>query len=95
MIITVTQQPTDDISYFVDWSPFFSVNDGDALSSVDWTSTPSGLTLSGAATTVPDTSAVFVSGGSAGTVYKVTGTMTTAHGCVLSYSFNVGITDQP
>jgi hypothetical protein len=52
------------------------------------------LTLSNATTSEQNTSAVFVSAGVAGTVYSVTGSMTSVNGCTTSYTFHVGITDE-
>lgn len=69
-----TKHPGANLDYFEDWEDWLN---GDTIETSFWSASPSGLTLSGSSFT--DTRAtVFVDGGTLGTVYTLTNSITTA-----------------
>lgn len=66
---------------------------GDTLSTSTWTSTPSGLVLSNM-THDTTTTAVRVAGGTTGTIYTVTNTITTTQADTDEASFTLTVRDQ-
>ena len=64
-----TKPPAGKRPYGFDWRPF--LREGDTLASSSWSATPDGLTLSGSNFAPAGDTSVVVSGGSAGTTYKL------------------------
>lgn len=77
---TVTQQPSERLSYTVDYKDFLT--DGDNVSSVTSAITPTGLVID-EVTVADPLIKFFISSGSAGTKYKLELNVTTADGRVL------------
>ena len=71
------KDPDDTRRYGMDWQDVLA--DGDSLLAVEWSATPSGLTLSEAAIDGTEASTL-IEGGTAGTTYRVTCRATTAEG---------------
>ncbi len=77
---TVTQQPSERLSYTVDYKDFLT--DGDNVSSVTSAITPTGLVID-EVTVADPLIKFFISSGSAGIKYKLELNVTTADGRVL------------
>ena len=77
---TATQQPTEKLSYTVDYSE--ALTEGDNIDSVFAVVYPAGLTVTDVGAFDPRVK-FWVTGGTSGTSYKVTLTVTTADGRVL------------
>jgi hypothetical protein len=74
---TFTKQPAESLDYDIEYEDFLST--GDSVASGTAVATPSGLTVD-APLVVGTALKLWVSGGTAGTTYKVEVTMTTALG---------------
>ena len=68
------KDPQESIDYAVDWSDFLA--SGETISASSWASSSTALAI-GTVSATTDTTAVFVSGGTVGDVYRVTNKVTT------------------
>jgi hypothetical protein len=85
------KDPDDSLDYAIDMAQQMTL-DGDTIASVVW-SVPTGLT-EGASTVTTTKVSVVLSGGTAGSSYDITGTITTAGGRVYERSFTVEVVDR-
>jgi hypothetical protein len=76
---TNMKDPDETLDFGLDLTDW--LEDGDAISSASWT-VPTGMTEVSESTSSP-TTAVMTSGGTAGTTYRLKGTVTTTDGRVL------------
>ena len=77
VLATFTKQPADRLDYDFDYTRFLAATD--AIESAVFTVEPSGLVID-ATITEPTFTKVWLAGGTTGTTYKVTCTVTTDHG---------------
>lgn len=87
---TVTQQPTERLSYTINYAD--SLTDGDNLESATATVSPPGLTVDNVSALDPRVK-FWVTGGVPGTRYKVTITTTTADGRIFQDEVMFNIKD--
>jgi hypothetical protein len=81
----VTSSPSDNRDYSFDWS--LVLQSGENISTSTWAAT-AGVTV-GATTFTGSVTTAWVSGGSSGTTYTVTNTMTTSQGRTLARAFRL------
>ena len=91
----LTQYLTDQLDYPLNWSTWLAAsNDGDTISAVTWSVTPTGLTIS--ATSHTSTMAVvWLTGGTPGHTYTVNCQITTANGRAANYPFELTVLPTP
>ena len=87
---TFFKDPNAVLDYTVDWSLWMT--SGDSISSVDWT-VESGL-LDAQETNDADSATIWLSGGTAGTAYKIVSQITTADTRIAERAFEVQIIDR-
>lgn len=79
-----TKTVDEDLPFAIDWGTLLANEAdgaGDTIATSDWVITPSGLTNGGAVVDSADTRTVIqVSGGTSGTTYKLTNTITLTTG---------------
>jgi hypothetical protein len=77
-----TQDTSEDLDYFEDFSEFLAIHNADTIASATVTSEPPGLTIANVTVTHSSPAGVvfWVSGGTAGSLYRVVITITTAAG---------------
>lgn len=83
------KDPGEVLDYAVDWSAHLA--DGDTIVSSSWV-VATGLTVGTDSETTTRTT-IWLSGGTAGTEYRVTNTVTTAQGRTFERSFTVTVQD--
>lgn len=93
-----TKDPQAKKNYTLDWSgaaPGPRLTDGDTITTSTWT-VPVGITEGdpSPATKTDTTTTIWLSGGTLGTVYKITNHVVTAQGIEDDWSFQVLIEDQ-
>lgn len=83
-----TKQPIDVLDYDIDYSQWLTT--GDNVESIDVTVEPSGLTVDNTFVNDPRVK-IYLSGGTNGSTYKITVTMTTADGRVKQDEFKLKV----
>jgi hypothetical protein len=88
----IAKDPDAVLDYTIDWTAWLADSGADTIASSSWT-VPAGLTQNNAThSTLKAT--VWLSGGSAGTTYRVTNRITTAGGRTAERSFDVVVQSQ-
>lgn len=90
MATKFTKTPEGVLNYQVTWTQWIGA---DTINDSAWEIDPSGLTIDSQDATLTTTTLI-VSGGTAGTEYSVTNTITTAGGLVTSRTFKIEIVEQ-
>ena len=90
----IAKDPTDKLDYVLDWgADGDSYLDGDTITGTPVWVVPSGLVLEAQSNTTTTTTA-WLSGGTAGTTYRVACKITTAGGRIAERSFDLRVQDR-
>lgn len=88
----IAKDPDSILDYTIDWSAWLADSGADTIASSTWV-VAAGLTNNNA-TRTSTTATVWLSGGTAGTTYRVTNRITTAGGRTADRSFDVVVQSQ-
>ena len=85
------KDPQANKDYGLDWSALLA--EGETLSQSEWAVEPAGLVV-GAGSIVGNVCVVWLSGGTDGTAYKVTNTITTSRGLIDERTVTIKVKEQ-
>lgn len=88
----ITKDPSDVLDYVLDHSDWLADAGADAIATSTWV-VPSGITQNNALNTTT-TAVIWLSGGTAGQIYRITNRITTTGGRTRDRSFDVVVREQ-